>query len=346
MGTPSHALSRPPAPPGRTSRPIAPLVVSITVAGSLAVAAAPVLAASPPSAQQLSALTTAAGLLQPGSVGPAVVVLQDTLADWGQTTPEDGTFGPATQTAVEALAARLGAGSDPLATQLALIGFGPRALLLGAGNTGPEVAALQRALTRAGYGVEATGILGPQTQSEVEAFQAANGLAADDQISLWGVEAVAALEGDGTGALTAAPPDPPPAAGPAPDPSSAQRAAVVGLATSLAGRPYVWGGVGPWGFDCSGLVEYVFGNAAGVWLPHSSYTQWDLGAPVGAGYLQPGDLVFFSTDAAGPSHVGVYVGGPSQDFVDATNPDGGVQIDSLYNAYWGRHYVGARDVLG
>ena len=68
--------------------------------------------------------------------------------------------------------------------------------------------------------------------------------------------------------------------------------------------PYRYGGDSPRsGFDCSGLVRYVFGHF-GVDLPHSSYADYGLGNQVTRGSLRPGDLVFFD----GVGHVGLYVG--------------------------------------
>ncbi len=336
---PRHRHARRTAP---WIRAAAPLAASAALALAL-LPAAPAAAATP-STGQLGAITNEALHIGPGSQGPAVVVLQNTLNDLGRRTAVDGIYGSATAAAEGALAHAAGLTLDPLSMQLALLGYGPRAVLLSPGDKGPAVAALQRALTRAGFGVEATGVFGPQTQSEVQAFQTANGMEADGQISLWGVEEVAALEGEATGALGTIASEQ--SSLPVPAPISSVRQDIVRLATSLNGRSYVWGGVGPWGFDCSGLVMYVMQQAAGLNLPHSTYVQWDMGRAVPAGSLQPGDLVFFSTDAPGPSHVGIYIGGPAQNFVDATNPSDGVQIDSLYNAYWGRHYIGARDVLG
>src|SRR5262245_15762607 len=68
---------------------------------------------------------------------------------------------------------------------------------------------------------------------------------------------------------------------------------VVGIAMQYLGVPYVWGGASPRGFDCSGLVMYVFAQI-GVSLPHSSYAMFNMGTPVSLSQLQPGDLVFFA----------------------------------------------------
>jgi len=286
------------------------------------------LAATPASA----ALDTAATAIAVGAKGPAVVILQDTLNDWGVPSPVDGSFTPVTASAVAQAAADIGGSADNLMTQLALIGFGPRAPQLQLDSRGPEVATLQRALTRAGDGVGATGVFGPQTDAEVKTFQRAHGLAADGIITLWQVEDRL------VGAAVAT------VASPAPLPADI-RTRIADMASALRGRAYAWGGIGPWSFDCSGLVAYVYREATGMVLPHSSYLQWLWGRSVAPGTLQPGDLVFFDTDGWGPSHVGIYIGGVDQDFVDATNPAGGVQINTLYDAYWAAHYVGARDIL-
>src|SRR5262249_52947311 len=75
-------------------------------------------------------------------------------------------------------------------------------------------------------------------------------------------------------------------------------------ARRLLGIPYRWGGDSPaGGFDCSGLVRYVYAHF-GLDLPHSTYADFDLGRRVPRGALRPGDLVFFD----GIGHVGMYIG--------------------------------------
>ena len=89
------------------------------------------------------------------------------------------------------------------------------------------------------------------------------------------------------------------------------------------GTPYVWGGAAPGGFDCSGLVMYVY-EQIGVSLPHSSYAQWNDGiAGPDATSSQPGDLVFFD----GLGHVGIYIGGG--EFIHAPHTGDVVKISSL-----------------
>jgi peptidoglycan DL-endopeptidase CwlO len=124
----------------------------------------------------------------------------------------------------------------------------------------------------------------------------------------------------------------------APEPSVAAPPAryggVVGIAMRYLGTPYVWGGASPSGFDCSGLVMYVYAQI-GVSLPHSSYAQYGYGTPVSQGDLQPGDLVFFD----GLGHVGIYVGGGS--FIHAPHTGDVVKVSSI-SGWYASTYVGAR----
>ena len=77
----------------------------------------------------------------------------------------------------------------------------------------------------------------------------------------------------------------------------------VKLARTQLGVPYVYGGASPSGFDCSGLVSWVYGRL-GVRLPHNAAALYGVGRPVALSAIRPGDLVFFS----GLGHVGLYVG--------------------------------------
>jgi cell wall-associated NlpC family hydrolase len=127
-----------------------------------------------------------------------------------------------------------------------------------------------------------------------------------------------------------------PAAAPAAAPAS-HYGGVVGIAMQYLGTPYVWGGASPGGFDCSGLVMYVY-SQVGVSLPHSSYAQYGAGVPVSMSDLQPGDLVFFD----GLGHVGIYVGGGN--FIHAPHTGDVVKISSL-SGWYASSFVGARRIL-
>ena len=114
--------------------------------------------------------------------------------------------------------------------------------------------------------------------------------------------------------------------------------AVLFRAIALVGTPYRWGGNTPdTGFDCSGLVGYVYRDAAGVSLPRSSSAMSELGRrKLAIDLLQPGDLVFFES-GRDVGHVGIYVG--ERRFVHAPNSGGTVRLDSLDGAWWKDHFV-------
>lgn len=102
-------------------------------------------------------------------------------------------------------------------------------------------------------------------------------------------------------------PVPVPDAGPAPAPSGGAAAALA-YARAQLGKPYVWGGEGPSGYDCSGLVKMAWG-AAGVPLMHQTNAQWGETAHVPLDQAQPGDLVFYGRVGGDIYHVGLYLGG-------------------------------------
>jgi cell wall-associated NlpC family hydrolase len=115
--------------------------------------------------------------------------------------------------------------------------------------------------------------------------------------------------------------------------------ALTGTALALRGTRYRNGGSDPAGFDCSGFTQYVFGQH-GLALPRSVKDQYGIGRPVDPTEIAPGDLIFFSTVAPGPSHVGIALGGDA--FVHAPSSTGVVRVERLTVAYWSQRFVGAR----
>ena len=128
------------------------------------------------------------------------------------------------------------------------------------------------------------------------------------------------------------------------NPSTNKAQAVVDLAHKQLGKPYVWGSEGPSSFDCSGLTYYVFKNAAGITLPRTSSAQYSAGVAVSKSNLQPGDLIFSSTDGTGNiTHVAIYVG--DGQMIHAPRSGKNVEKVSISTNYWNNAYVGARRVL-
>ena len=192
------------------------------------------------------------------------------------------------------------------------------------GDQGSEIAEIQGRLVALGYDVMADGDFGLATVEAIKEFQRSHGINADGLI---GPATYAALLGRDM-----------------PDISRganyiARR--IISSAMDYMGVPYVFGGTTPYGFDCSGYVQYVFANA-GVSLPRTADVQYEEGTPISIAELVPGDLVFFTTYTYGASHVGIYVG--DSNFIHASSSRG-VTISSLNESYYSTHYIGARRIL-
>jgi cell wall-associated NlpC family hydrolase len=112
---------------------------------------------------------------------------------------------------------------------------------------------------------------------------------------------------------------------------------VVAIAEQYLGRPYVWGAAGPFAFDCSGLVTYVF-EQVGISLTHFAAAQWNYGTYVSRDQLEPGDLVFFEN----LGHVGIYVG--NDYYIQAPQPGDVVKITPLSEPWSAANYYGARRI--
>lgn len=120
------------------------------------------------------------------------------------------------------------------------------------------------------------------------------------------------------------------------------RTALIALAMRLRDIPYVRGGSSPSrGFDCSGFVRYVFAHAVGLELPTNAASQFLAGLKVRRGDMQPGDLVFFHTSGRKRiSHVGIYIANGR--FIHSPSAGKTVEVSSLDQAYWAKHFAGAR----
>ncbi|MBS4077711.1 C40 family peptidase [Pseudomonas rustica] len=118
---------------------------------------------------------------------------------------------------------------------------------------------------------------------------------------------------------------------------------IVDRAHELIGTRYRWGGSNVReGFDCSGLLVYLFKTEAGIQLPRTTASMFNsLGQVVPRKQLKPGDAVFFKHDRRRPvSHVGVYIGGGR--FIHAPSRGKVMRIDLLESDYWNKRYLAAK----
>lgn len=122
------------------------------------------------------------------------------------------------------------------------------------------------------------------------------------------------------------------------------RSDIVVRALTLIDTPYRYGGSTPAsGFDCSGLVRYVYDSVAGRQLPRRSEDIGKVGASIERSQLEPGDLVFFNTLSRAYSHVAIYIGDGR--FLHAPTRGGRVRIEGLDDRYWRARFDGARRIL-
>jgi len=180
------------------------------------------------------------------------------------------------------------------------------------GMSGGEVTNLQNDLKALNvFSAQSTGYFGSVTQQAVINYQASKGLVKDGVV---GHQTARAMKVD----------------------------RIIKTAKSLQGVPYVWGGTTTSGFDCSGFTQYVM-SVNRVSIPRTAALQYEKGTWVNKVNLIPGDFVFFSTYAAGASHVGIYLGGGQ--FVHASSGAGKIIISQLSNTYYTQHYLGAKRML-
>lgn len=120
---------------------------------------------------------------------------------------------------------------------------------------------------------------------------------------------------------------------------------VVAKAEEYLGVPYIWGGFTPVGFDCSGLVQYVY-KQLGITLERTTYYQVHQGMIVDRNDLKPGDLIFFTTNDDDPndiSHVGIYKGNDL--FIQSPQPGDYVRVSNLNSAYYSNRYYVAKRII-
>ena len=191
------------------------------------------------------------------------------------------------------------------------------------GDEGAEIEEIQAQLIELGYDVMDDGSFGPAMADAVKSFQAAQGIKPDGMV---GPATYEALLGRDMPEVTHS--------------ANFINHSIINGAMNYIGIPYVFGGTTPYGFDCSGYVQYVFAQA-GISLPRTADAQFEVGIPVSSYELMPGDMVFFTTYTYGASHVGIYLG--DGNFIHASSSNG-VTISSLNSSYWSSHYIGSRRI--
>ena len=114
---------------------------------------------------------------------------------------------------------------------------------------------------------------------------------------------------------------------------------------AFLGVRYRMGGNGPdaGGFDCSGLVRKVFGDALGLNLPRTAAEMAQMGEKVASSDLKPGDLVFFNTMRRTFSHVGIYLG--DNKFLHSPSKGSAVRVEDMTEAYWTKRFTGGRRLI-
>lgn len=192
------------------------------------------------------------------------------------------------------------------------------------GDQGEEIAEIQGQLVLLGYDVVADGAFGVATVEAIKDFQKTKGIKADGLI---GPATYMALLGKDMPEITRG--------------MSYLANTIISSSMNYIGVPYVFGGTSPYGFDCSGYVQYIFAKA-GISIPRTADVQYEFGTPIPTTELVAGDLVFFSTYTYGASHVGIYLG--DNNFIHASSSRG-VTIDSLGSSYYSSRYIGARRIL-
>ncbi|MFC0273645.1 NlpC/P60 family protein [Metabacillus herbersteinensis] len=187
-----------------------------------------------------------------------------------------------------------------------------------------DVKQLQESLKKKGYftNKSTTTYFGPITKNSIINFQKANGLKAD------GIAGTNTYKALGISKQ---------ASQPIVKSKSSNATNIVATAKIYLNVPYVWGGMSPKGFDCSGYLNYVFNESVGKTLPRTVADIYKQGVKVSS--PQVGDLVFFETYKPGASHAGIYIG--NNEFIHSSSSKG-VSISSMNNVYWSERYLGTK----
>lgn len=122
--------------------------------------------------------------------------------------------------------------------------------------------------------------------------------------------------------------------------SDPRRQQLLRVTESLLGAPYRIGGESPSGMDCSGLVQYAYG-LVGIQVPRTAAEQYQSGRLLDT--VQPGDLLFFSSNGSRISHVGIFVGGG--EMIHASSSSRRVLRTKVNLPYWRKHWIGAASYL-
>ena len=302
-----------------------------------------------------------ANMLAYGEKSDVVLACQQRLKDLGYlTTTPDGTYGQDTVIAVKQFQARNDQVVDGYlgpSTRIVLNSSDAKPNGLMIGEQGDSVTRVQQLLSKYGYlpSSNVTGYYGEATEDAVKNFQSRNGLSADGKV---GVQTMAKLTSDnvkkpapttaastksnksnsssnknnssskGNSGGNASSPAPRPAAG---------VSALISVASSKLGSPYVWGAKGPSSFDCSGFVCWVFSNSGVHNLPRTTaqgiYNQC---TPVSAADAKAGDIIFFTgtyNSGVPVSHVGIYCGNGVM--IHCGDP---ISYASINSSYWQSHF--------
>lgn len=264
--------------------------------------------------------------LRSGSRGAAVTQLQKSLRSHGSSIATDGVFGPRTLSAVKSFQRSAKIAVDGVVGPItwgALNGVsnGGSSKSGGSSSSHPKlhhgdrssaVTTLQNELRKRGATFNATGFFGTQTLAAVKSFQRSAGLSADGVV---GPKTWNALLNGSSGSVGSST-------------SSFNGSSIVSMAKAQLGIHYTWGGESPsTGFDCSGLVNYVY-KAHGISVPRTAYQISHSGRIISQSQAQPGDLVAFTGDNWG--HIGIYAGNGM--IIDASGSRQVVMYRSIWSA--------------